>query len=110
LLKPLSNTKLPKRICAKTIPVNVADNPTFAIKKNIAVPDIINGTIIGEINNAMNAALYGICLLLKPKAATVPRIVEPIVAKKAMIKLFFVASPHGFMGQKIHGDLQQKIV
>ena len=34
------------------------------------------------------------CLLLKPNAATVPRIVEPIVAKKAIIILFFAANPH----------------
>jgi hypothetical protein len=37
------------------------------------------------------------CLLLKPKAATVPRIVDPIVAKKAIIKLFLVAKPQGFL-------------
>jgi len=37
------------------------------------------------------------CLLLKPNAATVPRIVEPIVAKKAIIILFFAASPYGFL-------------
>ena len=61
------------------------------MKKNIAVPEIIRGTIIGEINTAINAALYGICLLLNPNAATVPRIVDPIVAKKAMIILFFSA-------------------
>ncbi len=67
-----------------TIPVCVAAKPTLAIKKNIAVPEIINGTIIGEINNAINAALYGMCLLLKPRAATVPRIVDPIVAKKGI--------------------------
>ena len=40
-----------------TIPVCVAAKPIFAIKKNIAVPEIIRGTIIGDINNAMNAAL-----------------------------------------------------
>ena len=34
----------------------------------------------------MNAALYGICLLLNPRAATVPSTVDPIVAKKAIIK------------------------
>ena len=44
-------------MCAKIIPVCVAASPTFAIKKNIAVPEIINGTIIGDINKAMNAAL-----------------------------------------------------
>ena len=45
----------------------------------------------------MNAALYGMYLLLKPNAATVPSTVDPIVAKKAMIKLFLVASPQGFL-------------
>ena len=48
---------VPTIMCAIIIPVWVAARPTFAIKKNIAVPEIINGTIIGEINNAMKAAL-----------------------------------------------------
>ena len=34
--------------------------------------------------------------LLNPKAATVPKITEPIVANTAMMKLFFAASPQGF--------------
>ena len=71
------------------------------MKKNIAVPEIINGTIIGDINKAMNAALYGICLLLKPNAATVPSIVDPIVAKKAIMILFFAANPQGFLVPQI---------
>ena len=37
------------------------------------------------------------CLLLKPKAATVPSITEPIVAKIAIIKLFLAANPQGFL-------------
>ncbi len=53
-------------------------------------------TIIGEINTAIINPLYGICLLLNPKAATVPSITDPIVAKIAMIKLFLAANPHGF--------------
>ena len=97
----ITTNGVPKIIWDRTIPVWVAAKPTFAIKKKIAVPDIIRGTIIGEINKAIKAALYGMCLLLKPKAATVPRIVDPIVAKKAIIKLFFVASPHGFFVPKI---------
>ena len=36
------------------------------------------------------------CLLLKPRAATVPKRTEPIVAKIAMIKLFLAANPQGF--------------
>ena len=37
------------------------------------------------------------CLLLKPSAANVPNIIEPIVANIAIIKLFFAANPHGFL-------------
>ena len=44
---------VPKIIWAITIPRCVAANPTFAIKKKIATPEIINGTIIGDINVAM---------------------------------------------------------
>ena len=93
----ITTNGVPKIICDNTIPVWVAARPTFAMKKNIAVPEIIKGTIMGEISKAMNAALYGMYLLLKPNAATVPRTVDPIVAKKAIIKLFLVASPHGFL-------------
>ena len=53
----ITTNGVPKIICDKIIPVCVAANPTFAIKKKIAVPEIINGTIIGEINKAMKAAL-----------------------------------------------------
>ena len=87
---------VPRIICAIIIPVWVAAKPTFAMKKNIATPEIINGTINGKINKAINAPLYGICLLLKPNAATVPRTVAPIVAKNAIIILFFAAKPQGF--------------
>ena len=75
----------------------VAAKPAFAMKKNIATPEIINGTIIGEIRVAIIIPLYGICLLLKPNAANVPKIIDPIVANIAIIKLFFAASPHGFL-------------
>ena len=44
---------VPKIIWANTIPVCVAANPTFAIKKKIATPDMIRGTIIGEIKVAI---------------------------------------------------------
>ena len=44
---------VPNIIWAKTIPVCVAAKPTFAMKKKIATPDIINGTIIGEIKTAI---------------------------------------------------------
>ena len=80
-----------------TIPVCVAARPTFAMKKKIATPDIIKGTIIGEIKVAIIIPLYGICLLLSPKAAKVPKIIEPIVANIAIIKLFFAANPQGFL-------------
>ena len=83
-------------MCANTIPVCVAASPAFAIKKKIATPEMINGTIIGEIKVAIINPLYGICLLLNPNAATVPKITEPSVANIAIIKLFFAARPHGF--------------
>ena len=35
------------------MPVCVAAKPAFAIKKNIATPEMIKGTIIGEIKTAM---------------------------------------------------------
>ena len=44
---------VPKIMCANTIPVCVAANPTFAIKKKIATPEMIKGTIIGEIKVAI---------------------------------------------------------
>ena len=53
----ITTNGVPKIYVSNIIPVCVAAKPTFAIKKNIAVPEIINGTIIGEINKAMNAAL-----------------------------------------------------
>ena len=53
----ITTNGVPKIIWAKTIPVNVAANPAFAMKKNIAVPEIIRGTIIGEIKTAIKAAL-----------------------------------------------------
>ena len=40
-------------MCANTIPVCVAASPAFAIKKKIATPEMINGTIIGEIKVAI---------------------------------------------------------
>ena len=75
----------------------MAAKPALAIKKNIATPEMISGTIIGEISIAIINPLYGICLLLNPKAATVPSKTEPIVAKIAIIKLFLAARPHGFL-------------
>ena len=83
-------------MCANIIPKCVAAKPTFAIKKNIATPEIISGTIIGEIKIAIIKPLYGICLLLKPNAARVPKIIDPKVANIAIIKLFLAANPHGF--------------
>ena len=40
------------------------------------------------------------CLLLNPKAASVPKIIDPIVANIAIIKLFFAAKPQGFFVYK----------
>ena len=39
------------------------------------------------------------CLLLKPRAANVPSIIDPIVANIAIIKLFFAAKPQGFFNR-----------
>ena len=52
---------------------------------------MIRGTIIGEIKRLIINVLYGICSLERPKAATVPKNVEIIVAKKAIINEFFTA-------------------
>ena len=92
----ITTNGVPKIICAKIIPKCVAAKPTYAMKKKIATPEIIRGTIIGDIKVAIIRPLYGICLLLKPRAAKVPSIIDPIVANIAMIKLFFAANPHGF--------------
>ena len=53
--------------------------------------EMINGTIMGEIRIAMIKDLNGISARLKPKAAMVPSVVEIIVAKTAIIKLFLTA-------------------
>ncbi len=55
---------------------------------------MISGTIIGEINIAIRTALNGICGLLKPKAATVPRAVARSVATIPTKKLFLVPNIH----------------
>ena len=44
---------VPNIIWANTIPVWVAAKPALAIKKKIATPEIIKGTIIGEIKVAI---------------------------------------------------------
>ena len=48
---------VPRIIWEIIIPINEEDNPTFAKKKNSADPDIINGTIIGEIRILIIKAL-----------------------------------------------------
>ena len=50
------------------------------IEENIPAAVIISGTIIGEINIAIIKPLYGICGLLKPRAASVPKAVAITVA------------------------------
>ena len=69
------------------------------LAKNIAKPEIINGTIIGDIKILMIKALYGMYFELNPNAARVPNTVAPIVAKRAIIKLFLNANPQGFFVQ-----------
>ena len=64
------------------------------MKKKIATPEIINGTIIGEIRIDIIRALKGICGLLKPKAAKVPRIVATRVDIPPIKKLFTVPTIH----------------
>ena len=49
----ITTNGVPRIICARTIPVWVAAKPALAIKKNIATPEIINGTIIGDIKTAI---------------------------------------------------------
>ena len=70
--------------------------PALAKKKYKADPEIIKGTIIGEINMLIIKPLYGIKRLLNPNAAKVPNAVAPNVEKKAINRLFLKASPHGF--------------
>ena len=83
-------------MCAMIMPGKLEDRPTSDKKKNNAEPDIIKGTIIGDIKTPIISPLYGINRLLKPKAAKVPNAVAPNVAKKAIIILFLKAKPHGF--------------
>ena len=45
----ITTNGVPNIMWASIIPVWVAARPTFAIKKKIATPEIISGTIIGEI-------------------------------------------------------------
>ena len=45
----ITTNGVPKIICARTIPVCVAAKPAFAMKKKIATPEIIKGTIIEKL-------------------------------------------------------------
>jgi hypothetical protein len=74
---------VPRIMWAIIMPGNVAANPTLASEKNIADPDIIKGIIIGEIKTLIINCLYGMYLLLNPRAAIVPSVVAPIVEKNA---------------------------
>ena len=75
---------VPKTACARIIPQYVLTNLMSAKKK--ANPDavITNGTIIGEINNAIIGRRHGISLEARPIAASVPRAVDRIVARIPM--------------------------
>ena len=53
----ITTNGVPNIIWAITTPGKDAANPILANPKKIAEPEIINGTIIGEISKAMNAAL-----------------------------------------------------
>ena len=48
---------VPKTMWARIIPGKVEAKPILAIKKNIADPEIIRGTTIGEIKTLMTSAL-----------------------------------------------------
>ena len=52
---------------------------------------MISGTIIGEINRLMIKVFAGIVGRDRPSAANVPKVVDNIVAKKAMMTLFRTA-------------------
>jgi hypothetical protein len=55
---------------------------------------MIKGTIIGEISIAIIKPLYGMCGLLRPRAAIVPRVVAINVAVRPMKKLLIVPVIH----------------
>tara|TARA_B100000029_G_scaffold104302_1_gene94822 strand:+ start:1214 stop:1615 length:402 start_codon:yes stop_codon:yes gene_type:complete len=55
---------------------------------------IIKGTIIGEISIAIIKPLYGMCGLLRPRAAIVPKVVAIKVAVIPMKKLLTVPVIH----------------
>ena len=93
----ITTNGVPNIMWANTIPVWVAAKPALAIKKKIATPEMIKGTIIGEIKVAMIIPLYGLCLLIRCIAASVPCITAPIVAYIAINMLFFAAYAQGFL-------------
>ena len=53
--------------------------------------EMISGTTIGEINKPMMVVLNGKSGRLRPNAASVPKKVDMIVEKNAIIKLFLTA-------------------
>lgn len=52
---------------------------------------MISGTIIGEINRLITKVFAGIVGRDKPRAASVPNVVDNMVAKKAIMTLFRTA-------------------
>jgi hypothetical protein len=79
-----------------TTPGKDAANPILASEKKIAEPEMIKGIIIGEIKTLIINCLYGIYLLLNPRAAIVPKAVAPIVAKNANKNYFVLLFPMDF--------------
>ena len=90
-------------LCNANIPVTLLDLSTDISTKareriyKSRPPLLIDKKKIDNIKVAIINPLKGICLLLNPKAATVPNITDPSVAKIAIIKLFFAAKPQGFL-------------
>ena len=78
---------IPRIVCAIISPGRVATRFTLAKKKNIPAAVIIKGTIIGEMRIDIIIPLKGICGLLKPRAAIVPRDVAIKVDIKPIYKL-----------------------
>ena len=75
-------------------------------KKNIPAAVIIKGTIIGDIKIAIINALNGICGLLSPSAAIVPKLVARNVDAIPTIKLFLTPSIHLLVHTVVTSTLQ----
>ena len=76
-------TDLENHVDAEEVPLNdpFAGNEAYSIDNmNLPAAVIISGAIIGEIKIAIIKPLYGMCGLLNPNAANVPKAVAITVA------------------------------